>query len=345
VAAVRVQEHPVVVSLVEPGGAGSVLPADAVAALQAAGLEVRLRPRPPGLRSEDLGAWVGPDAWAVLASWGCPAFTPAVLDALPRLRCIGYLAGSVRRLVTPEAFARGITVLSAAPVIALAVAEYCLAQALTLLRRLDLAAGALAQAPGAAGWRAGAKLPASRSLWGRTVGIVSASATGRRLIALLQPFGCPVVVYDPFLTEGEAGALGVRRGELAEVCGQEIVSVHAPHLPATQGLVDAAAIACIPDGGLFINTARAGVVDYAALTEHLLRGRFCAALDVFPEEPLPADSPLYGLPHVMLTPHVAGYSVDVYARMGREVAADLLRLRAGQRPVLAVDAGRWEQLA
>lgn len=335
----------VVVSLVEPGGAVPLLGAADLERLRAAGLQVRVRPRPAGLRSEELAAWIGSDAWAVLTSWGCPAFTAPALAGLGRLACIGHIAGSVRGLVTPEAFARGVTVLSAAPVIATGVAEYCLTMALWVLRDIATSVSALSAAPGADGWRAGKKPPTSQSLWGRGVGIVAASSTGRRFIELLRPFGCQVLVYDPYLPESEATRLGVRRAGLLEVCGQSLVSVHAPDLPATQGLVGEAALARIPDGALFINSARAAVIDYGALTAHLLQRRFRAVLDVFPQEPLPAGSPLYGLPNVVLTPHLAGYSADVYAGMGRAIVSDVLRLARGAPAEMAVDAARWEALA
>lgn len=319
-----------------------VMPADALDRLRAAGWTVVERPLPPRATSADLAASIGTEASAVLTSWGCPTFTPEVHAALPNLRFIGYCAGSVKNVVGPESFARGVTVVSAAPVIATGVAEYCLAVALWALRDLGTTVATMAAAPGRDGWR---KSPASRSLWGRSVGIVSASTTGRGFIRLLQPFGCDIAVYDPYLGEGDARALGVRRATMDEVCGQSLVSVHAPNLPATQGLIGRAQLARIPDGGLLINSSRAGVIDYDALHAELASGRIRAALDVFPREPLPPESPFYGLPNVILTPHIAGYSVDVYARMGHEVVADLLRWQAGEAPRMAVDARRWELLA
>ncbi len=335
----------VVVNLINPAGRpASVLPPEAIEPLRTAGWQVRERPLPRGASAGDLAASIGPEARAVLASWGCPPFTPEVHAALPRLGFIGYCAGSVKHLVGPATFERGVAVVSAAPVIALGVAEYCLAVALWSLRDLGASVAGLASDPGRAGWGRG-KSAASRSLWGRSVGIVSASSTGRGFIRLLQPFGCDIAVYDPYLDEGAARALGVRRADLDEVCGQSVVSVHAPNLPATQGLVGRAQLARVPDGGLFINSSRPGVVDYGALAEELRAGRFRAALDVFPQEPLPPDSPLHGLPGVVLTPHVAGYSADVYARIGREVVADLLRWDAGQALQMGVDFRRWELLA
>jgi phosphoglycerate dehydrogenase-like enzyme len=177
------------------------------------------------------------------------------------------------------------------------------------------------------------------------VGVVSAGATGRTFIRLLQPFGCDVAVFDPYLDAAGAEALGVRRAGLDEVCACSLVSVHAPNLPETRGLIGRDQLRRIPDGGLFINSSRAGVVDYAALAGELATGRFRAVLDVFPQEPLPEDSPLRRVPGATLTPHIAGYSADVYARMGRSVVEDLLRWDRGEAPAMGVDAARWAILA
>lgn len=333
---------PTVVNLISPRRGLPVLPMDAVDRLTSQGWTVIERPLAPGSTSAELPAHVGPEACAVLASWGTPAFSPEVHAALPRLGFIGYCAGSVKRLVGPETFRRGVVVCSGAPIIARAVGEYCLAAALWSLRDLDGLSGALSGREGPARWD---RPPRARSLYGRSVGIVAASSTARCFLELLRPFGCSVAVFDPYLSAAEAERLGVGLASLDEVCGQDVVSVHAPDLPATRGLIGAAQLRRIPDGGLFLNSSRAGVVQQDALLAELRTGRIRAVLDVFPQEPLPPDSPLVGLPGVLLTPHAAGFSLDLYAEMGREIVGDLLRWHAGQPPRHAVDARRWELLA
>lgn len=330
-----------VANLIVPRTPVPVMPEDALQRLRQAGWTVEDRPLPRGCTSEQLPAIIG-EASAVLTSWGTPTFTPAVHDALPDLRFIGYCAGSVKRLVTPATFSRGVVVASAAPVIATGVGEYCLAVLLWTLRDLGTMASTLATRRGREGW---VRPLESRSLWGRSVGIVSASSTARVFIDLLRPFGCDIAVYDPYLSEAAAAALGVRSATLEEVFAQSVISIHAPDLPATRGMIGADHLARIPDGGILINSSRPHVYDPDALLAALRTGRFRAVLDVFPQEPLPADSPLYELPNVTLTPHTAGYSADVYASMGRELVADLLRWEAGEPLRLAVDARRWELLA
>jgi len=332
----------VLVNLIAPRAGTPVMPSDALDRLRSAGWTIIDRPLERGVASGDLPAWIGPDASAVLSSWGTPTFTPAVHEALPGLRFIGYCAGSVKRVVTPDTFARGVGVSSAAPVIANAVGEYCLSVALWVLRDLGTMSDALAGRAGDPRW---VRPPQARSLWGRSVGIVSASSTARRFIDLLRPFGGDIAVYDPYLSEADASAMGVRCAALDEVCAQSVVSVHAPDLAATRGMIGRSQLARIPDGGLFINSSRASAIDYDALLAELRSGRIRAVLDVFPKEPLPADSPFHGLPGVLLTPHTAGFSLDVYLQMGREIVADLLRWQAGEPLRLGVDARRWELLA
>ena len=331
---------PTVVNLVDPHMVPTVLPPDALCQLTAAGWTVVGRPWPRGAGLARVADWIGRDASAVLATWGVPAFTPEVHAALPNLRFIGYCAGSVKRVVTPATFAHGVVVASAAPVIARAVGEYCLAAVLWHLRGLDTMTRQLRGGDAAPQWRR----PASaRSLYGRSVGIVSASGAARCFIELLRPFGCEVLVYDPFLLD--PAALGVRTAPLEEVFSQTVVSVHAPDLPETRGLIDGALLRRIPDGGLLINSARPADMDYDALAAELRHGRFHAVLDVFPQEPLPRDSALYGVDNVTLSPHTAGFSVDIYAAIGREMVADLLRWERGEPVRLAVDAARWPLLA
>ncbi len=337
-------DQPVVCSLVRPIKPAPVLPADALHTLAASGWVVLDRPLKGPMSSADLPEWIGPDAEAVLTSWGCPTFTPEVHRALPRLRFIGHCAGSVKALVTPETFAAGVAVTSAVPVMAQAVAEYCLAVTLWSLLDLGPVSRAMREHPGRQGWQHRLS-PRSRSLGGQRIGIVSASRTARAFIGLLRPFQCDIAVFDPTLTPGDAASLGVELVPLQEVMRRPIVSVHAPDLPATRGMIGREELACIPQGGLLINSSRPSVLDEAALYEALQDGRFSAVLDVYGQEPLPGSSPLYGLNNVLLTPHVAGYSTDAYANLGRAVVADLLRWKAGEPMRMAVDGQRWEVLA
>ncbi|WP_274651831.1 hydroxyacid dehydrogenase [Paenibacillus humicola] len=279
------------------------------------------------------------EAEVILTSWGSPALTEAMLERAPGLRAVGHAAGTVKSLVPRGIFARGVRVHSGAPRIAASVGEFCLAAMLACLRRLPEFGGGMR----AGGW----KIPGlkGRELAGSKVGIVSASSTARALIRLLAPFGVDAVVYDPYLTAEAAAGLGVRTGTLAEVMACPVISVHAPNLPATEGILTAELLARIPDGAVLVNSSRGSVFDEQALMAELQSGRFTAALDVFAREPLAADSPLRTLPNVLLTPHIAGATVEGHLALMEAVAADIVRGLAGEPTAYEVNERMWDVMA
>jgi phosphoglycerate dehydrogenase-like enzyme len=122
-----------------------------------------------------------------------------------------------------------------------------------------------------------------------------------------------------------------------------IVSLHAPLLPDTIGMIGRAQLAAMPDGAVFINTARGALVDHDALRDEVLQERISAVLDVTDPEPLLTPDPLYGLPNVTLTPHIAGSMGNELARLGAAAVTEIERFAAGQPqlfPVRADDLGR-----
>ncbi len=249
----------------------------------------------------------------LLTGWGCPRLEAEVLVRAPALRAVIHAAGTVKNHVTDACWERGLVVSSAAAANALPVAEYTLAAILFANKRVfqlqrryrEVRAIRLwpAEAPGLGNLR-------------KVVGILGASRIGRRVIELLRPFDLEVLVSDPYLDAGEAEALGARPVDLDtlfEAC--DVVSLHAPSLPDTRHLVDAKRLALLGDGATLINTARGALVDHAALEAELVSGRIAAVLDTTEPEILPADSPLYDLPNVFLTPHIAGALGGETARM------------------------------
>jgi phosphoglycerate dehydrogenase-like enzyme len=156
---------------------------------------------------------------------------------------------------------------------------------------------------------------------------------GRRLLELLRPFDFGVLLHDPYATPHEAAALGAEPVPLETLLSRsDIVTLHAPDLPGTYRMLDAARLSLLRDGAVLINTSRGALVDPDALTGELVSGRLSAILDVTEPEPLPADSPLYRLPNVVLTPHIAGSLGNELERLGRTVVAELERLAAGHAP-------------
>lgn len=266
------------------------------------------------------------EAEVLITGWGCAPLTAGVLTRAPRLRAVLHAAGSVKGHLTEACWERGLVVSSAAAANALPVAEFALA-AVLLSGKDVLRLGAR--------YAAGHTLPgpgetAGVGNHGSRVGVVGASRTGRRLIELLRMFSLDVAVYDPHLPATEAAALGVRPLPLDElVATSRVLSLHAPATDATRRLLDARRLALMPDGAALVNTARGSLVDTAALTAELATGRISAVLDVTDPEPLPAGSPLFTLPNVLLTPHLAGALGNELALLGASVADEAERLLAG----------------
>lgn len=280
------------------------------------------------------------DAEILITGWGCPHVGADVLAAAPRLRAVLHAAGSVRGMLGDAVWERGIAVSSAVQANALPVAEYALAAILFAGKdafglRERFRAEHVYPTPGDHG-------PIGNL--GRRIGIIGASRVGRRLLELLRPFDLEVTLYDPYVGDAEAAELGVVRLPLDELIRtSDIVSLHAPDIPETYRMLDRATLALIPDGGVLINTSRGALVDPVALTDELVSGRISAVLDVTEPEPLPADSPLYLLPNVFLTPHIAGSLGNELERLGRTVVDELERLAVGDvpaHPVLQADLVR-----
>jgi phosphoglycerate dehydrogenase-like enzyme len=244
------------------------------------------------------------DVEVLITGWGCPPLDSRVLAAAPRLRAIFHTGGSVKAHVTEACWDRGLVVTSAAAANAVFVAEYAVGAILLALKRVPTYAVLFRDHPGQWEWRD--QVPAPRRAR-RAVGLVGFSRIGRIVAERLRPFDLDVVVADPYADAGQVAALGARLADLDEiVVASDVLSLHAPATDETRHLLDHRRLAVLPDGATVINTARGSLVDTAALTEHCVRGRLSAVLDVTEPEPLPADSPLYRLPNVTLTPHVAG---------------------------------------
>lgn len=267
-------------------------------------------------------------AVACLTGWGTPGFDVALLDACPDLRLVAHTAGSVRGLLPVEAIGGRVRVCQAAALIADSVAELVILQILTSLRELHLHDRGLREGTGWADLRA--RHP-GRLLGAMTVGVIGASRTGRAVLELLRPFGARLLAHDPYLTPQAANELGVEPLPLDDLLAQsDVVTLHVPLLPATEGMIGAPQLRLLHDGALFVNSARAGLVDPTALRHELETGRIRAALDVFPEEPLPTDSPWRTLPGTVISPHTAGHTVDGHLRQGEAMAADVIRFLRGE---------------
>ncbi len=305
-----------------------------------AAADVSINDRSTNWTSAELAAAI-PGVDAVIASWGSPKFDQQVLAAADRLRFIGYAAGSIKNIVPSEVFDRGVVVSHAADLIADSVAELCLGYILTIWRQIPQYDQAMhAHRP----WREiTAQYGYGHGLYYKTIGLIGCGMVARKFIRLLKPFEPTILVYDPYLSDERAAELGVTKVSLEELFERsDVISNHLPTTPETTRMIRAEHLRRIRDGALFINTARAASVDYDALLDELRKNRFQAALDVFPQEPLPEDSPFRDLPNVVLTPHRAGSTIESRQRLGTAMIDELLRFFRGEPLRYQV---RKEQLA
>ncbi|MDM5340371.1 hydroxyacid dehydrogenase [Fictibacillus enclensis] len=263
------------------------------------------------------------DVEVIFSGWGGLELDEAFLAAAPRLKAVFYAAGTVKNIATPASWRRNIRIFNAAEANAIPVTEFTLSQILFCLK---------------SGWsyvrsiqrdRAypGKSISAGAGAYGSTVGIISLSKIGRRVCELLEPFDVKVIAYDPYVSEEAAGSLGVELCSLEEVFQRaDVVSLHTPLLDETRGMITGQHISLLKPNASFINTARGAIVREDEMIEVLMhREDITAVLDVtYPEPPLPA-SPLFTLPNVVLTPHIAGSKGSECARMGQSMLDEYQR--------------------
>ena len=242
-----------------------------------------------------------------------------LLGALGRCRVVGRLGVGLDNLDMAGCEARGIVVIPATGANAAGVAEYVIASAMLLLRRVFDSTGAVA-----AGQWPRAALARSHEIAGKTMGLVGFGDIGRHTAVLARALGMRVLAWqgrrsanDPLYSQ--AGVAALPLPEL--LASADVVSVSLPLTDETRGLLGPAQIAAMKPAAVLVNTARGGIVDEAALVAALRGGALAgAALDVFDVEPLPPSPQFEGVPNLWLTPHVAGSSVESIERVGWMVA-------------------------
>ncbi|PJM73747.1 hydroxyacid dehydrogenase [Bifidobacterium primatium] len=277
------------------------------------------------------------DADYLWYGWEAPQITADVLNAMPKLKGIIAAQGSAYKSLTDEARRiakdRGIFATNVQAANSIPVAEYCLG--VTLLESKDYTLSQHQYGEQRAYINREVNY-ADAGTYGKTVGIVTATAQiARDFMEMLKPFDFNVIAWSRHLTDEEAAEHGARKVDLDTVFREsDIVSIHTPGIPQTAGMIGAHELGLMKDGALLLNSARGIVIDHKALEKELVSGRIRAVLDVTdPEEPLPADSPLWGLPNVVLTPHIAGSMGCDLNRMGASVLTEFEHIAAGEPPV------------
>jgi len=265
----------------------------------------------------------------LLTGWGAPRLDAERLARMPRLRAMLHCAGSVRAHVSPAFWERGIRATSAAEANAVPVAEFTFAAIVLAGKKAPFIAAdpETHRTNGLHIDRYG-----ELSNLGRTIGVVGFSRIGRRVVRLVRQLDDVVcLVADPYADPDEVVAAGGIPTPLGELLPRvDVLSLHAPELPSTKHLIGAAQLAALPDHATVINTARGSLIDTAALERECASGRLNAILDVTDPEPLPAASPLYGLPNVMVTPHLAGSLGSELHRLTDAALDELQRYVAGE---------------
>lgn len=241
---------------------------------------------------------------------------PSELDLLPDLRLVGNYGVGHDNVDLAACRERGIAVTNTPGVLDAAVAELTLALMLACRRQLVLADRFVRDGLWRTGWSRPERL--GHDLSGSTLGLVGFGRIGQQVARLATAFGMRVVHHRR--------ASGLPLDELLRTA--DVVSLHVPLTPETQGLLLRERLALLRDGATLINTARGAIVDEEALVDELVSGRISAGLDVFAEEPRVPER-LLGLPNVVLTPHLASATEETRAAMTRVLVDNVLAFLEG----------------
>jgi D-3-phosphoglycerate dehydrogenase len=270
-----------------------------------------------------------------------PPCSERLMTACKRLRVVGRYGAGLDTVDLEAATRLGIAVVHAPDANAPAAAEHTLMLMLTCVKNVRT----LDRMTRAGTWGQ-ARYRGITELRGKTLGLVGVGRIGRTVAALAGAFGMRVIGHDPALDATELA----RRGAVAADFGtllasSDIVSCHTPLTPSTHGIVDGQAFARMKPGAIFINTSRGGVHDESALHDALVSGRLRAAgIDVWAQEPSPADNPLFALDNVICTPHVAGVTEEADRAIAITVATEMLRVLRGERPRVLGNPDLWPRL-
>jgi D-3-phosphoglycerate dehydrogenase len=274
-------------------------------------------------------------AWGVVA--GSEPYTRGVLEALPDLRAILRWGTGSDAIDIPAATDAGVAVITTPAVNAEAVADMALALMLACIRRLP----ELDAIVRSGAWRG---LGPTRDLASSTVGIVGLGAIGRAVTRRLRGFDCHVLAVEPnpdveFCKEYEV--------ELTDLPGMlprvDVLTLHAPLMPGTRGLIGARELALLPRHAVLVNAARGELIDQPALVAALHNGQIAAAgLDVFEREPPARDDPILTLPNTILSGHISSYTELGLDRTGEMVITNVRAALAGRLPSSCLNPEAWD---
>jgi D-3-phosphoglycerate dehydrogenase len=301
--------------------------------------------RAPGLSQDDLLQVIGAVHGIVVGS--STEVTARLIDNAPLLQVIATPAAGFDRIDVAAATQAAVPVVANSGVAPEPVAEMAIGLMIAWTRRIVASNRDMHQAKS---WSARVPYADPRQhlgieLSGCTIGIVGLGSIGSTLARMCHAaFGSRLLAYDPYVSQERMAALGVEKiGDLRELAGQvDFLLLHVLLTPETYHLVDRRVIYAMKQSGFLINCARGPVVDEQALVQALQEGWIAgAALDVFDPEPLRTDSPLWSMDNVILTPHIAGVTLQGNKRRGAELVRRLLSVLRVEQPDGLVNPEVW----
>ena len=284
------------------------------------------------VNADDIVA-VARDADAVLVTYA--KLTREVLTQFTRCKAIGRFGLGVDNIDLPTAKEKGIAVNYVPDYCIREVSDHAMALLLSLIRKIPLS-NRLVQG---GRWEMPAVVPIRR-IEGTVLGLIGFGHIPRLVAPKAQAFGIKVIAHDPFAKPDVFKAANVESVDLDTLFKtSDYVSVHAPLLPATRGMMNAAAFGKMKKGAYLVNTARGPLIDEPALVAALDSGQIGGVgLDVVAAEPLAKDSPLLGRDNVIISPHTAFYSIEALNELQTKCATDVARVLSGEKAVYPISA-------
>lgn len=266
----------------------------------------------------------------------------ALLDAAPRLRAVSNYAVGFDNIDVGAATERGVMVTNTPGALTETVADFTMALLLAVARRV-VEADRYTRAGQWQSW--GPMLLLGRDVCGATLGLIGLGRIGTAVARRARGFAMRVLYHDVARREGPEQELGLEFASMEDLLRQsDFVSIHVPLGPRTRHLIGASQLSLMKPTAFLINTARGPIVDSGALYGALAGGRIAGAgLDVFEEEPLPADHPLLTLENVVVAPHAASASVTTRTGMALMAVENILSALAGRKPPNLVNSEVWER--
>ncbi|MGC3965477.1 MAG: hydroxyacid dehydrogenase [Rhodocyclaceae bacterium] len=278
---------------------------------------------------------------ACITSWGSPRLDEKLLRDTPSLRLIGHAAGTLAPYLDASAFDGKLTIVNSGWHLAMSTAECALTLMLAGAWRLHVYEARMR----AGGW-SDSHSETVPGVHGSTIGLVGLGDISRRVIEYLRPLQARVLLHSRHCSPEQAQQFGVEAVPLDTLFAQSnIVSLHATLTPQNVGMIGQAQLDLMQEGSLLVNTARARLIDDAALRAAVRGGRIHAALDVFDKEPLSAADELLALPNVTCAPHIGGFATYWRKKIGSSIVDALEDIVAGRTPAHLVTRERFAAMS